>query len=159
MARLVDGGADTAGAWEYGRLEVLINSVYTIVGERSNSDIGRRGAQVACRSLGFAAGAQLLVGESSPFPGPPGSMRLSVSITCDGSEASLSDCDIEVPDYNFGGDYDGGEIPFAAALICTNPSGDLSPRLDPSRVPCHAKHVVSSCAEVHLTEALPCVVS
>ena len=125
MARLVDGGADAEGAWEYGRLEVLIDSVYTIVSQRGGSTIGRRGAQVACRSLGYAAGAQLLVGRSSPFPGPPGSIRLTVRITCDGSEASLSDCDIEMPDYGYGGDYDGGVRPLAVALICTNPSGDL----------------------------------
>ena len=122
LARLVGGSADAGGAWEYGRLEVLINSVYAIVGERSfGVVIGRRGAQVACRSLGYAAGAQLLVGRSSPFPGSPGSFRLAGSIVCDGSEASLSDCDIRIVDFRSDDDV----MPFATAVICTNPSGKV----------------------------------
>ena len=124
MARLVDGGADTGGAWEYGRLEVLINSVYTTVAERRGSQIGRRGAQVACRSLGFAAGAQLRVGQSSPFPAPAGSVSLTDDIACDGSETSLADCDITILDYD---EFDVTD-PFqqtAVALICSNPSGVL----------------------------------
>lgn len=80
---------------------------------------------MACRSLGFAAGAELLVGESSPFPGPPGSTRLGAIISCDGAETSLSDCDITIPDDGPTFDYFEGVRPFAAALICTNPSGVL----------------------------------
>ena len=136
-ARLVGGSADAGGAWEYGRLEVLIDSIWTVLGEEpSGKSIGRRGAQVACRSLGFAAGAQPLVGRSSPFPGPPGSVRLIRRIECDGSEASLSGCDIEFPDIDFRDDYyySEGVLRFAAALICTNPSGVV-------RIP----HVSMSC--------------
>ena len=142
-ARLVGGSADAGGAWEYGRLEVLIDSIWTVLGEEPNGkSIGRRGAQVACRSLGFDAGAQPLVGRSSPFPGPPGSVRLIRRIECNGSEASLSDCDIEIPNFDFGDDsYSEGVFQFAAALICTNPSGVF-------RIP-HALQVVMFCCAPH----------
>lgn len=54
MVRLV-GGSTTLwltpdGAWEYGRLEVLINGFWSIIDEgRFGKDLGRRGALVACR--------------------------------------------------------------------------------------------------------------
>lgn len=119
----MDGSADDSGAWEYGRLEVLINSVWSILDEDFFAqDLGRRGARVACRSLGFATGAQLLVGASSPFPAPKGSIRLTNGITCDGSEVSLADCDIIIPDYDLS-DYSGTSQLSAIALICSNPSG------------------------------------
>ena len=124
LARLADGSADAGGAWEYGRLEVLINGVYTILVDRGLiSPIGRRGAQVACRSLGYATGAQLHVGNSSPLPGPPGSFTLSDRIVCNGSESSLSGCDIIFPDVDYSGDYSDGVRPFAVNLICSGPSG------------------------------------
>jgi len=125
----VGGSADAGGAWEYGRLEVLINSIWSVVEEGFFSqDLGRRGAQVACRSLGFAAGAQLLVGQSSPFPASTGSLSLTNEITCDGSETSLADCDITIRDYdNF--DYGGALQQTAVALICSNPSGVPCPAL------------------------------
>ena len=123
QARLVDGSADAGGAWEYGRLEVLIDSVWTVLAEGSFGDeIGRRGVQVVCRSLGFEAGAQMLAGLASPFPGPPGSVSLTNGIICNGTEASLSECVINPPD-DYDRDYSEGVRPFAAALICTNPSG------------------------------------
>ena len=121
------GSADAGGAWEYGRLEVLINSIWSVVEEGSFAqDLGRRGAQVACRSLGFAAGAQLLVGQSSPFPAPIGSLSLANDITCDGSETSLADCDITIQEYDIF-DYAGASRQTAVALICSNPSGVLCP--------------------------------
>ena len=122
QARLVGGSADAGGAWEYGILEVLINSVYSIVEERGE-DFGRRGAQVACRSLGFTAGAQLLAGRSSPLPAPSTSPQVVRDITCDGSEASLADCDIRTRDYDYSFDYGFDVNPSSVALICTTPSG------------------------------------
>ena len=144
LVRLVGGGADEGGAWEYGRLEVFINREFTVVGERRSGDtVGRLAAQVACRSLGYATGAQLLVGASSPFPAPPGSTTLINVIACDGSEANLFDCGLNIPDYSFRGDYDVDVQPFTASLICTNPSGVL-------RCP----SVVRSCPAVRPTETL-----
>ena len=127
MARLVGGSADAGGAWEYGRLEVLIDNIWTFVEEVLRSqDLGRRGAQVACRSLGFAAGAQLLVGQSSPFPASTGSISFVRGITCDGSETSLADCDITSRDY-VDVDFQVEMQQTAVALICSNPSGVLCP--------------------------------
>ena len=124
FVRLVAGGADAGGAWEYGRLEVFINTEFTVVGERRfGTTIGRLAAQVACRSLGYATGAKLLAGASSPFPAPPGSITVINFIGCDGSEANLPDCGINIPEYGFRGDYDEDVQPFTASLICTNPSG------------------------------------
>ena len=120
-ARLVGGSADADGAWEYGIIEVLVGGVYSVIdGPRS---FGRRGAQVACRSLGFATGAQLIVGRSSPLPAPLTSPTLIDSITCDGSEASLADCDIRTREsesfYDYGFDVNIQSV----ALLCTTPSG------------------------------------
>ena len=114
------GSADEGGAWEYGRLEVLINGMWSVI---LFQDLGRRGEQVACRSLGFDAGAQLLVGQSSPFPGPPGSLRLTNDILCEGSETSLAECDITIRE------NDNGRVSLqsASALICSNPSGGICP--------------------------------
>ena len=120
------GSADEGGAWEYGRLEVLINGIWSFVKEEfSFEGIGLRGAQVACRSLGFAAGAQLVVGESSPFPASSGSLSLANEITCDGSETSLADCDITI----LASDRSDATLlqQTAVALICSNPSGVLCP--------------------------------
>lgn len=123
-ARLVDGNADPSGAWEYGLVEVLFTGVWSKLIERTSRDeaLGRRGAQVACRSLGFATGAQLLIGDSSPFTAPKSPPNMINRITCEGSEDDLAACDINVVDYGFA-DY--GEAPFtdAVALVCTTPSG------------------------------------
>ena len=122
-ARLVEGSADAGGGWEYGRLEIIIDGVWTTVGEGTiPEDLGRRGAQVACRSLGYATGAQLLVGDSSPFPAPPGVPRLTSGIECIGSESNLGECEISFPDY-YRFDYYGDVRPNAVALLCNNPSG------------------------------------
>lgn len=105
-----------------------MNSLWSIVKERSFGDqFGRREAEVACRSLGFTTGAQLLVGDSSPFPAPSSAPGLVNEITCGGSESSLAECNIDVNDYDFGyGDDYGSDLARrSAALICTSPSGEM----------------------------------
>lgn len=132
-ARLVDGSADPGGEWKYGRLEVLVSGVWSIVDESESGSFGRLGAEVACRSLNYSTGAQLVVGESSPFPAPSlASITLVESVQCDGSEMSLSDCDLKLrnSDYDDSNNYssDNGEFATAAvALICTSPSGAYFP--------------------------------
>lgn len=122
-ARLVGGSADPGGSWEYGILELMFNGVFNILTERRfRENLGRRGAQVACRSLGFAAGAQLLVGESSPFLAPRSTPDFVNRVLCDGSEDDLAACDLNARDYSFY-DYRDGPVTDAVALICTTPSG------------------------------------
>lgn len=74
-ARIVGGRADANGFWEYGRLEVFGGGVWAMINEQPEprQQLGRRGAQVACRSLGYSTGAQLLVGMSSPQTRSPAS--------------------------------------------------------------------------------------
>ena len=120
QARLVGGSADAGGTWEYGRLEVLIEGVWSIILE---GDLGRRGAQVACRSLGYATGAQLLVGSISPFPAVESGPNLISSIICEGSEDSLSDCSITLDNEDHRNLFVGESVPEAVAIICTTPSG------------------------------------
>ena len=126
QARLVGGGADAGGAWEYGILEVLLSGFYSDL-ENGINRFGRRGAQVACRSLGFATGAQLLAGQSSPLPTPATSLTLISDITCDGSETSLADCNFRTltsePNIDYGFDVDVNIQ--SVALLCTTPSGAL----------------------------------
>lgn len=81
---------------------------------------GRLEADVACRSLGFAAGAHLMVGDSSPFPLTVNNSPHLQRITCSGSESSLADCDMEV---EFSIIDNGIVADEAVALICTTPSG------------------------------------
>ena len=85
--------------------------------------LGRRGAQGACRSLGYSAGAQLLLGMSSPFPADEFARELERTFTCDGSEESLAECDTTraFPDYlnNRYCDLATRSI----SLICSTPSG------------------------------------
>ena len=122
QARLIGGRAGTGSAWAYGILEVLANGIYSVIDNDLRS-FGRRGAQVACRSLGCATGAQLLVGRSTPLPAPLMSPRAIGEITCDGSEASLADCDIRTREsesfYDYGFDVNIQSV----ALLCTTPSG------------------------------------
>lgn len=91
--------------------------------DRFVQGLGRRGAQVACRSLGYSAGAQLLAGESSPFPAPGSAIQLVDQVTCDGTEESLGDCDLYMIDYN--GQSTDFPASRSAALICLTPSGEL----------------------------------
>lgn len=153
QVRLVDGSADPGGAWEYGRLEVLVNGFWSIINERPLSqDIGRRGAEVACRSLGFAAGAQLLVGKLSPFPTAEGEgvPQLLRNIICNGTEGSLSECTLEVvPSGSGAGRGAATGLQFAtASLICSNPSGPLQANID--RVRC-TPPIVNTCTDPDTT--------
>eukprot|EP00892_Ulva_mutabilis_P007289 jgi/Ulvmu1/4932/UM204_0003.1 len=154
QVRLVAGSADAGGSWEYGRLEVLINSVWSVIDDRFRR-FGRRGAQVACRTLGFATGAQILVGESSPFPAPNNAPVLIRDVTCDGSEATLAACEIDTDDNYF---YDYGNsnsIQQAVALVCSNPSGCEAPAAPPAEgdvrlVPLNGTAVATAaCDDVH----------
>lgn len=125
MARLVDGRADSEGAWAYGRLEVLADGVWSVLWTeplRFNV-LGRLGVQVACRSLGFDTGAQLLVGEASPFPAPPGLLGLVVEIKCVGSEASLAECEIVLEEGGEGAFHSTTVQPYSMAVMCANPPG------------------------------------
>ena len=126
QARLTGGSADPGGAWEYGRLEILIDGFWSIIDEgRFDEDLGRRGALVACRQLGYTTGAQLLAGRSSALPAEQAVQSGVRSVTCDGSEDMLTDCDIRFT-VDYGGgfyDYNGELAVGAVALMCTNPSG------------------------------------
>lgn len=121
-ARLLGGSAGARDSWEYGRLDVLVDGVWSIIDEFV-TDLGRRGAQDACRSLGYATGAQLLVGSFSPFPANASAPELIRSIICEGSEDSLSDCSIttDYEDYRY--PVVGESVPGTVALICATPSG------------------------------------
>lgn len=147
--RLVEGRGDPDGAWEYGRLEVIVNGFWTVLKSpgASSLTLGRGGSQVACRMLGFSAGAQMMVGLSSPFPAPSSALQFITGVTCEGSEQQLSDCDVQISDvnyafdaaghmsrppytYDYDFDYDGyadgtilDVLPGAVSLICTSPSG------------------------------------
>lgn len=118
--------------WKYGMLEIVFNGVWSILreGAFTGDALGRRGAQVACRSLGFDTGAQLLVGASSPFVAPMSTPDFIDRITCVGSEDGLAMCDIVVmaveSDFATGQqayDYGANVVTDAVTLICTTPSG------------------------------------
>lgn len=134
--RLVGGNAEPGGAWEYGRIEVLVNGFWSIIdeGRFGGEDLGRRGALVACRQLGYATGAQLLAGRTSALPvadPPPVGIR---SVSCDGTEDMLTDCEIEFSMDGYGYDYSSGVG--AVALVCSNPSGALQAALWAHRTQC-----------------------
>lgn len=116
-ARLVSGKADPGGAWAYGRLEVHDGRSFTTISDFS-TQFGRTAAEVACRSLGFASGAQLLSGDISALPGGDG--MGGTRVECDGSEDTLADCDIALDSAysNFANDGDR-----SVALVCSTPSG------------------------------------
>ena len=58
----------------------------------SQDGSGRRGAQAACRTLGFSTGAQMLSGASLALPGIHDTFSTDVLI-CQGDEATLGDCE------------------------------------------------------------------
>lgn len=126
-ALLVGGSSDAGGAWAYGILEVLFNNVYAIINDPVfGGGLGRRGAPVACRSLGYTTGAQFLAGQSSPLPAPKKTPPLLASIICSGSEASLAECNILTPAENSRSDGFFANIDVATGtvvLICTSPAG------------------------------------
>lgn len=119
-AQLVGGSSDPDGAWAYGRLEVFDGTFFSSVSEsRFSQDLGRRGAQVACRSLGFNTGAQILAGTLSALPGNAGVVNTISNIACNGDEANLGECEF-LSDYDR--DYGTIEVDGAVALVCSNPA-------------------------------------
>ena len=77
---------------------------------------------MACRSLGFETGAQIISGEGSALPLEDGTVNTMGQIICNGDEMSLSECRTSVsPVFDYGappGD-------FAVALVCSSASGAL----------------------------------
>ena len=125
-ARLVGGRADPQGQWEYGRLEVLINGVWIPLDDQTTADnLGRRGVQVACRTLGYATGAQLLAGADSALPTLSTEGITRIQIECGGGEDTLTDCEVfdRRDDFSYFNPGNAGQIVDDIALVCTNPSG------------------------------------
>eukprot|EP00892_Ulva_mutabilis_P004962 jgi/Ulvmu1/2838/UM144_0002.1 len=122
QVRLVGGAADPAGTWEYGRVQVFDGTFFLrVVDDGSFEQFGRRDAQVACRSLGFASGAQMMSGVFSGLPGKDNVIGASKQFACNGDEDSLADCGGEA---TFFQDYgDAAEGSEAVALICSTPTG------------------------------------
>lgn len=130
QVRLAEGRADPGGLWQYGRLEVLINGIWSIVDadklDREGLSFLRTEAIVACRTLGFTTGVQMLVGDSSPYPAPLTAPILINSIFCGSDAEAFSDCKI-----SFAGDASDFDQkvfdPFlkasAVALTCASPTG------------------------------------
>lgn len=74
--------------------------------------------QVACRSLGYSTGAQVIVGRTSALPGPAGLTDSVSRYACRGDEASLEDCEFELSNGYFAdAEYDDGA---AVAIICSS---------------------------------------
>lgn len=120
-ARLTGGSADPGGTWAYGRLEVSNGEFFSSVRENGSERLGRRGVQVACRSLGFSAGAQILSSSLSALPGQSGEVDTFSRIACQGDEATLADCESPSDYYrsDYGPNIDDGTV----AVLCSNPSG------------------------------------
>lgn len=102
--------------------------------------------QVACRTLDFTTGAQIVAGRRSPFPSPQSTPRFINSVQCNGTETSLADCDLDTgearyDEANFYEDYSELQTGSVAA-ICFNPSGADSPcslnAISPSKYKSHA---------------------
>ena len=118
----MDGGADPGGAWQFGRLEFRDSGFFVGLNPRSFTiGLGRRGAQVACRQLGFASGAEAIISTTSALPGPAGVTDIVSSIVCQGTEETLSDCGVFRE--NAGSFCFAGEDSCNAALVCSTPSG------------------------------------
>eukprot|EP00892_Ulva_mutabilis_P011625 jgi/Ulvmu1/8835/UM049_0015.1 len=138
-ARLAGGSSDPMGLWAYGRLEVLYNDFWSAIvdqagderidGSRSRSEpesLGHTGVQVACRSLGYTSGAQMLAGRHSALPSLTHDFVEIRGFTCNGTEDSLGQCDIaQVVTDNSG--YDDTQViadgTVNVALMCSTPSG------------------------------------
>eukprot|EP00892_Ulva_mutabilis_P011168 jgi/Ulvmu1/8423/UM043_0001.1 len=131
--RLVSGGADPDGAWEYGRLELFDGEAFSSLREGSGQHLGRRGAEVACRTLGFATGAQLLSGELSGLPGVDGTPETLGVIVCTDDADALSDCTVMAEDYDYGSYISNPPGDKAVALICFSPSGCPATNATPSQ--------------------------
>lgn len=124
--RLVAGEADPGGVWQYGRLEVFDGEGFVIVSDANFiQELGRLDVQVACRTLGFATGAQALAGRDSPLPDPDGRDSAVGSISCLGDEATLSEC-MTSPVSSLDYAYERTVEENAVAIVCSNPSGVLT---------------------------------
>ena len=127
------GRSDPQGRWEYGRLEVLANGVWIPLDDQSSFDnFGRRGAQVACQTLGYVTGAQLLAGADSVLPSLSSNDSAGIIIVCGGGEDTLADCtvlDLGLDFFIYFNPGNAGQIVDDIALLCTNPSGT-------ARIPC-----------------------
>lgn len=124
-ARLVGGAAAAAGGWEYGRVQVSDGTFFRSVLDRNSfPNLGRRGAQVACHSLGFDSGAKLLSGTRSGLPGNDNALATSERFLCTGREETMDDCSMEVDIFR---EYD-DDVPglSAVAVICASGSGVAS---------------------------------
>lgn len=125
-----------------------MNSRWSVVSKCPDGEpFGWREAMVACRSLGFTTGALTLVGDSSPFPAPYFAPGLIDEIVCDGSDSSLSKCNIEVKDYSFSFDTVGDYVRGSVALICTTPSGEFPCLLEIAYLGLSALMVDWGCSE------------
>lgn len=133
-ARLVGGREDPNGSWAYGRLEVFDGNIFSSIGESVlDQNFGRRGASVACRSLGFSAGAQFYTQSLRAIPNTDTSTDRQLTIRCRGTEQSLADCEIDSREEDTV--FDSGSSN-SVALVCSNPSG--------------VKHLLATLAEHHL---------
>ena len=125
------GGRRAAdGSWEYGRVEFRYGGfpLGLQVVEVLSQDfrpLGRRGALVACRDLGYTAGVEAVAGPRSALPGPAGMTDFVSKILCLGGEERLLDCNVTgEPDY-VPGPFCSDREDCNTALICTTPSGAL----------------------------------
>ena len=133
--RLVAGRTDPEGVWQYGRLEFRDRGVFVNLTPRSFTvGLGRSGAQVACRQLGFASGAEAIISTTSALPGPAGVTDAVSSIVCNGTEDTLGDC-IVVRRVDFIS-CAGGRDNCNAALVCASPTGK-PPELFSNHVACY----------------------
>lgn len=116
---------DPQGRWEYGRLELLINGFWVPLDDQTLFDnVGRRGAELACKTLGYATGAQLLAGSASALPSFSTERPARRSLGCGGTEDIIADCDVYYVDvYSY--QYGFGQQVDDVALVCTNPSGPV----------------------------------
>ena len=123
------GGRRAAnGGWEYGRVEFRYGGFplglqVMEVFSRAFRPLGRRGALVACRDLGYSSGVEAVTGSRSALSGPAGVTDFVSKILCLGGEERLLDCKIfgeptYVPD-----PYCSDREDCNTALICATPSG------------------------------------
>ena len=148
--RLVGGRRGADGGWEYGRVEFRYGGfplglqVMDVAG-LDFRPLGRRGALVACRDLGYTAGVEAVVDSRSALPGPAGLTDFVSRIFCQGSEERLLDCQV------FGeADYVPEPVCFDreecnTALICASPSG----------VPCGGPaYLLATCVPLQFPQVL-----
>lgn len=115
------GQSASDGSWAYGTLQVSDGSVFSAIADTVNVRLfGRSAAAVACRSLGFTTGAQLVSGIFSAIPFDGGPVDTMDEITCQGDELTLADCDTEATRAI---NYYSSNEDLAVALICSTITG------------------------------------